>query len=205
MDFTEEPLQLPKETKIESNNSSNQDLGDLSKRNNSGIIQTNPTRRLTDPTLSTSSKDDVEPVRRQSDSFPNITASSTTVKHDLYSHFSNRLDLLNSHQLGSSNPIWRQVLSSSRMNTPTNSKEALDFDNCFQPVCETLAKTNHKHGNFSSLLLFLLTQLRFTRNMAFEHDFSLEAYNAIILVRVSAKYMVDNLNRLQLHEQFEST
>ncbi|KAJ3225643.1 hypothetical protein HK099_006476 [Clydaea vesicula] len=43
----------------------------------------------------------------------------------------------------------------------------------------------------------------FMRHMAYDEDWSNEAYNTLFLVRIFVKYFIDNLNSIEVHEQFE--
>ncbi|KAI9209840.1 Dymeclin [Polychytrium aggregatum] len=98
--------------------------------------------------------------------------------------------------------LWQKLLSE-KLPAPLNSQEAFDLDMASRAVGEALLNNNASTANFNVLLLHLLSQLRFMRNIAYDGLWSPEAYNAMFLVRVCTKYFTENLTRAQLHEQFE--
>jgi hypothetical protein len=62
-----------------------------------------------------------------------------------------------------------------------------------------LAVNNHLSANFNTLLLYLLTQLKFMRLMAYDQDCQVQVYNTMFLIRAAVKYFVQHLNKLQIH------
>ncbi|TPX64028.1 hypothetical protein SpCBS45565_g06202 [Spizellomyces sp. 'palustris'] len=99
--------------------------------------------------------------------------------------------------------IWQSALSGDRLPQPQTSQEALDLEMLTLQIGQSFTKNNPMTGNFNVLLLYLLSHMRFMRVMAYDGAWTVEAYNALFLVRLCTKHFVDNLTQIQIHEQFE--
>ncbi|KAJ3086490.1 hypothetical protein HK102_013049 [Quaeritorhiza haematococci] len=91
--------------------------------------------------------------------------------------------------LSVNDPSWIDLLSADRFPQASTSQEAFDMDMATLNTGEEMVRNNRGTHNFNTLLLYLISQLRFMRHTAYGGLFT--------------KYFVDNLSRIQIHEQFE--
>ncbi|KAJ3397381.1 hypothetical protein HDU92_008372 [Lobulomyces angularis] len=131
--------------------------------------------------------------------------STKTVKQKGYSSLVHSLEALTSEEQIDieDSDYWFSLISIPKMQQPETVQEAYDLDTFSRDVGKSMIQNNHKTGNFNTLLLYLISQLRFMRHMAYDEDWSNEAYNTLFLVRIFVKYFIDNLNSIEVHEQFE--
>ncbi|TPX39409.1 hypothetical protein SeLEV6574_g07232 [Synchytrium endobioticum] len=99
-------------------------------------------------------------------------------------------------------PVWEQLLSD-KLHPISTRQEAYELDMATIPLVQALFRNNASTKNFNTLLLYLLSQLRFMRNIAYDSEWGVECYNAIFLVRIFIKCFVDSLSYAQIHDMLE--
>nr|KAJ3420075.1 hypothetical protein HK105_006145 [Polyrhizophydium stewartii] len=82
-------------------------------------------------------------------------------------------------------------------------QDSFDLDCAGQPAGEAMVANQSTTGNFNTLVLYLLTQLRRMRLLAYEGEWPQEAHNALFGVRIFTKYFVESTSKQQLFEIFE--
>jgi len=190
--------------------SSTEDLSDLIKI----PLQHKHPRRLTAPALSTHAAISISSLigqDRRRLSVPEASVPDLKLDHThsrlfhIYTASISRLaDLTSPERVEiTETEYWYTLLALSKFPPAGTVQEAIDLDLSTMDACIDITMNNPKTGNFNTLLLYLLSQLRFMRHMAYDQECAIEVYNTLFLVRVFTKHFIDNLNKLQLHEQFE--
>ncbi|TPX30312.1 hypothetical protein SmJEL517_g06103 [Synchytrium microbalum] len=101
-------------------------------------------------------------------------------------------------------PIWEALFQDKFDAIFSRQEQAIELEMATIPLGQALIRNNSSTKNFNTLLLYLLSQLRFMRNVAYDSEWPVECQNAMFLCRIFIKTFVDNLSYPQIHDMFEN-
>jgi len=111
--------------------------------------------------------------------------------------------LISKEVLGPSDPFWNSLLSTS-IQAPSSKVDWREFDHYTEELKKRFLLSNLKTGNFVSLLKVVLLRTSELKNSVIDENslFIWQTNNAIFIVRVMAKFMMEKIKEEDVVRQF---
>ncbi|CAG8474972.1 4124_t:CDS:10 [Ambispora gerdemannii] len=98
---------------------------------------------------------------------------------------------------------WESIIASQKLPCTNSGQDAYDVEMVTVGLAIEFATNNTKTGNFNTLLLYALSQMRQVLDQANNKEIPIQCYNSLFLIRIFLKHFIGNLTGNEINRQFE--